>query len=276
VLAALASNDKRLHEVLTALEKHHLRDKTDVFVVSDHGFSTISHGPDVVELLKKAGFHAAKKFDDPLPGDVLVVGLGGSISFYVFDEDEPTIRRLIQFLQGTDFAGVIFSALPVEGTFRLDQVGISRTNGAPDVLVAMRWSNDANENGAPGLIVAEGGKKGKGTHASLSAWDMHNTLVAAGPDFKQGYIDDLPSGNIDVAPTILHVLGVPQPKDSPMDGRVLEEALVGTTPPNAPPVVNTIHASRDIGLFRWQQYLRSTEYNGRVYYDEGNGAPVRK
>jgi arylsulfatase A-like enzyme len=276
VLSALAGNDKRLAEVLAALDKRHLRDKTDVFVVSDHGFSTISRGPDVVELLKKGGFHATKKFDDPEPGDVLVVGLGGSISLYVFDDDEPTIRRLVRYLQGTDFAGVIFCNLPLEGTFALDQVGISRTNGAPNVLVSLRWSNEVNENGAPGLVVAEGGKKGKGTHASLSAWDLHNTLVAAGPDFKQAFIDELPSGNADLAPTILHILGVPQPKGFPMDGRVLEEALVGKGQPSAGPATKTIKASCDVGLFRWEQYLRFSEYAGRIYFDEGNGEPVRK
>jgi arylsulfatase A-like enzyme len=275
-LAALASSDKNLKEILEGLDKKKVRDKTDVFVVSDHGFSTISKGPDVVEILKKAGFQATKKFDDPEPGDILVVGLGGSVSFYVFDGDEATIRRLVEFLQGTDFAGVIFSRIPVEGAFPLEQVRISKEHGAPDVLVSMRWSSDKNESGAPGLIIAEGGKKGKGTHASLGPTDLRNTLVAAGPDFKPGMIDDLPSGNADLAPTILHILGVPQPADTPMDGRVLEEALVNGSSPSEKPATTTIETSHDVGLFRWHQYLKLTQYAGRIYFDEGNGEPAPK
>jgi arylsulfatase A-like enzyme len=275
-LAAVASSDKNLKEVLEALDKKKLREKTDVLVVSDHGFSTISRGPDVVEILKKAGFHATKKFDDPEPGDILVVGLGGSVSFYVFDDDQTTIRSLVRFLEGTDFAGVIFSRVPVEGTFPLGQVRISNEHGAPDVLMAMRWTWEKNDYGAPGLLIGEGGKKGKGTHASLDPSDLRNTLVAAGPDFKSGLIDDLPSGNADVAPTILHLLGVPQPVDSPMDGRVLEEALVNGVVPPEQPVSKTIEASQDVGLFRWHQYLKFTEYAGRIYFDEGNGEPVPK
>jgi arylsulfatase A-like enzyme len=267
-LAALASSDNCLSNVLAALDHKGVREKTDVLVASDHGFSTISRGPDVVEILKKAGFQATKKFDDPEPGDVLVVGLGGSVSFYVFDDDEAITRRLVQFLQGTDFAGVIFSRVAVEGAFPLNQVGISTTNGAPDVLMAMRWSWEKNDYGAPGLLVAEGGKKGKGTHASLARSDLRNTLVAAGPDFKAGMIDELPSGNADIAPTVLHLLGVPQPAGDPLDGRVLEEALVGRSPPSVVPTVKTIDANRDLGLFRWHQYL--------IYFDEGNGELIPK
>jgi hypothetical protein len=34
-------------------------------------------------------------------------------------------------------------------------------------------------------------------HGSLSSFDLHNTLIAAGPDFKAGITSDLPSGNIE-------------------------------------------------------------------------------
>lgn len=275
-IAALASSDKNLSHVLEALDKRKIREKTDVFVVSDHGFSTISRGPDVVEILKKAGFHATKKYEDPEPGDVLVVGLGGSVSFYVFDDDEATIRKLVHFLQGTDFAGVIFSRVPVDGTFPLEQVRISTEHGAPDVLVSLRWSWEKNENGALGVFASEGGKKGKGSHASLCRSDMMNTLVAAGPDFKAGFINEFPSGNADLAPTILHVLGVNQPASSPMDGRVLTEALVDGPVPSERPASKTIEATRDIGLFQWRQYLKFTEYAGRIYFDEGNGETLPK
>jgi predicted AlkP superfamily pyrophosphatase or phosphodiesterase len=271
-LSAIESSDKNLGRVLKALEDKKLRDKTDVIVVSDHGFSTITRGPNVVDLLKKAGFTATKKYEDPLPGDVLVVGLGGSISFYVFEHHEPTIRKLVDFLQATDFAGVVFSRVPVEGTFSLEQVRIAPTNGSPDVLVAMRWSPEESDYGVPGLVVSEGGKKGKGTHASLSPFDMHNTLVASGPSFKKGFINSLPTSNADVAPTILYNLGVPQPSSSPMDGRVLHEALVQGAPTADKPVTKTIEASREVDLFRWHQYLKYTEYAGAIYLEQGNGA----
>src|SRR5262249_33272231 len=62
-LAGIDSSDKNLGEVIKALHDRGLLDKTDVFVVSDHGFSTIQRGPDIVEILKKQKFTATKKFE---------------------------------------------------------------------------------------------------------------------------------------------------------------------------------------------------------------------
>ena len=215
-LAALASSDKNLAEVLEALDRKKIRDKTDVFVVSDHGFSTITRGPDVVEILKKAGFQATKKFDDPESGDVLVVGLGGSVSFYVFDDHENTIHRLVQFLQGTDFAGVIFARLPIDGTFPLEQVGINTPDGAPDVLVSMRWSADNNDYGAPGVFVAEGGKKGKGSHASLGPTRYAQHAGCSGTGFQE-WLRRLffPPATPTWRRLVLHIWAFPRPRTRP-------------------------------------------------------------
>ena len=188
---------------------------------------------------------------------------------YVVDHHEDVVRRLVQFLQGSDFAGVIFSRIPVEGTFPLEQVRLNSANPAPDLVVSLRWTDDKNQYGAPGLVTSEGGKKNDGTHASLSRFDMHNTLVAAGPDFRQGFIDALPTGNADVAPTILSILGV-KPKIR-MDGRVLEEALIHGKEPPAP-MQKTIRAQADVGVYQWNQYLRFSTIGSQIYFDEGNGA----
>jgi len=271
-ISALESSDKNLDRVLKALEEKKLREKTDVFVVSDHGFSTIDRGPAVTDILKRCKFKAFKKFEDPEPGDVMVVGLGGSVSLYVFGQEEKTIRRLVEFFQASDFAGVIFSRLPIEGTFPLEQVRIGTSNNAPDVLVAMRWSPEKSEFGAPGMLLSEGGKRGKGSHGSLSRFDMRNTCVAAGPDFKKGLINEMPSGNADLAPTILHILGVSS--SSQMDGRILHEALTEGEASAEQPVTKTIEASRELELFRWHQYLKFTRYAGALYFDEGNGMPT--
>src|SRR5882672_3365010 len=59
-LAGIESSDKNLGEVIKSLKERGVYDKTDIMVVSDHGFSTIAKGPDVVEILKKAKFSAFK------------------------------------------------------------------------------------------------------------------------------------------------------------------------------------------------------------------------
>jgi arylsulfatase A-like enzyme len=51
---------------------------------------------------------------------------------------------------------------------------------------------------------------------------VHNTLLAFGPDFRENFTDTLPSGNVDVAPTVAKILGIELPH---ADGRPLLEAL---------------------------------------------------
>jgi len=268
-LAALESSDKRLASILKFLEEKKIREKTDVMIVSDHGFSTIARGFELADILKKQGFKATKKFEDAEPGDVMVVGLGGSAMLYVVDHEEEVIRKLVDFLHGSEFAAVIMSRLPIDGTFPLSAVRMDAPDTAPDLLVSFKWTDEKNEFGAPGFVLSEGGKRNAGTHASLSRFDMHNTLIGSGPSFRAGFINELPSSNADVAPTILSILGVKPP--SPMDGRVLSEALVGGKAPSGKPKTETAKASRTIGLRQWDQYLKTTTFGGAFYVDEGNG-----
>jgi arylsulfatase A-like enzyme len=115
---------------------------------------------------------------------------------------------------------------------------------------------------------------GQGSHVSLSAFDMHNTLIAAGPDFRAGMISDLASGNVDIAPTILSLLGIQPPK--PMDGRVLTEALLANQTSLPTSKSRHLEAAAVQGSIHWHQYLDLTEVNGVTYYDEGNGFQTRE
>ena len=72
--------------------------------------------------MNDAGFTAKTEFsDEPKPGEIMLVGNGGAVLFYVMNHDAPAIRRLVEFLQQSDFAGVIFTKKAMEGTFALDQ-----------------------------------------------------------------------------------------------------------------------------------------------------------
>ncbi|HLZ09953.1 MAG TPA: alkaline phosphatase family protein, partial [Chloroflexota bacterium] len=197
-LAALKSDDDNIASILKALDSAGVRDTTDVLVVSDHGFSTIEQTINVANVLSAAGFDASLKFAaEPKDGQIMVVPNGGSFSLYVIGHDKPVISRLVQFLQQSDFAGVIFTRDHLEGTFSLAQGGIG-SKDAPDVMVSMRWNDQTSQTGMPGMLLSSATKyhAGQGYHASLSRFDMHNTLIASGPDFKKGFVDQTPSGNV--------------------------------------------------------------------------------
>lgn len=268
---ALENSDRNLASVVKRLEELNLLGQTDIFVVSDHGFSGVARRADVVGALRNAGFNAVTEFAKSRPGETLVVGLGGSVVLYVSDHNETTTRKLAEFFQGSDFAGVIFCRIPVKGTFPLSQVHIPATNG-PDLLVSMRWSAGTNEFGTPGLLIEGSEEEVKGSHGALSPFELHNTLVAAGPDFRPAFKDELPTGNIDLAPTILWILGIKPPQ--PMDGRVLIEALINSSESAPKAERRTIVASRLDSLIRWRQYLKFSTVGKAVYFDEGNGTTI--
>ena len=275
-LAAIKSSDENLAAVLSALDQQGVRKTTDVFVVSDHGFSTINRSIDLRKILKNAGFVAKTEFDgQPKPGDIMLVGNGGSVLFYVVGHDATVTRRLVEFLQQSDFAGVMFSQQGSPGTFHLDDAKIDNPH-APDVVMAFRWNDSKNQFGVPGMIDADWQRAaGEGTHATLSRFDMHNTLVAAGPDIRRGQTDDLPTGNVDLAPTILHILGIKTAQE--MDGRVLSEAMVNVdqVPAGGKMETKTIEAQKDFASGTWRQSLRISHVGSTIYLDEGNGAFAR-
>ena len=181
-----------------------------------------SAGIDFPAELRAAGFDAGAAFQEtPKAGQIMVVGNGGTVLFYVIERDRPVITRLVEWLQHSDFAGVIFTREKFEGTFHLDTVR-ANTAEAPDVMVALRWNAKPNRFGVPGHIISDALRgAGQGNHGTLSEFDVHNTLIASGPGFRRGWTNDLPSANVDLAPTILSLLGLEAPQK--FDGRILRK-----------------------------------------------------
>jgi len=166
---------------------------------------------------------------DLRPKDIVIAANGGSDYLYVPDHDPQTVVNVVKFLQSREEIGAIFVAgrygvLP--GTLKLDDVDIEGTHGrSPDLIVSFNFDETVVVNGLPGIEFesAPGSGGNRGMHGSFSPIDVHNTLYAAGPDFKAGFSDTLPTGNVDVAPTVAKILGLQLPGAV---GRSLDEALV--------------------------------------------------
>jgi hypothetical protein len=163
-----------------------------------------------------------------LPAKAIVVAAnGGSDYLYVPDHDAPTVANVVKFLQSRGEIGAIFvagryGALP--GTLPLDSVELEGTHGrSPDIILSFAYDENATVAGMKG-IEFESALGNRGMHGSFSPIDVHNTLYAAGPDFKVGFSDTLPTANVDVAPTVAKILNLTLPGAV---GRPLEEALAG-------------------------------------------------
>jgi hypothetical protein len=91
-------------------------------------------------------------------------------------------------------------------------------------------------------IEYESAQNNRGMHGSFSPIDVHNTLVAAGPSFRTGFADTLPTGNVDVAPTVAKIFGLALPS---AEGRALLEAFASGGAPTTDYGVatNTVNSS---------------------------------
>lgn len=183
---------------------------------------------------------------------IVVASNGGSEYLYLPEHDRDTLDRAVRALQQREQVGAVFVSarrypeLPA-GTLPLSAVRADAgSEETPDLIVTYHADADTPLHGAAGIEYAamEGNR---GNHGSFGRRDVHNTLIASGPHFRKGYVDELPSGNVDVAPTLAHLLGLP----FEADGRVLVEALAGARPGDArtdPFVIRAEHAVEGLHL----------------------------
>ena len=229
------------------------------------------------------------KVPDGALAHALVVAVnGGSDYIYVPDHDAALVAKAVGFLESRGEVGAIFvddryGALP--GTLPLSAIHARNLEGKnPDIILSYDYDADAVVDGTPGTEMAGvlNGNGYRGMHGSFSPRDVHNTLFAAGPDFRAGFKDALPTGNVDVAPTIARILGLPLPH---AQGRPLLEALNGGAPvtdyqvaakvqPSPPATGLTIHLPTDpdgkdvapkLTTYSFELHTKQLSYGGTTY-----------
>jgi arylsulfatase A-like enzyme len=218
-MAVLRRVDGEIARVQAGLQAMNRLDDYNIWVTSDHGFSTHTGGTSIDGVL--APFAGTRPDGSPR-----VIAQGGAI--YVRDDDADAVEGIVRRLQQTPGVGAIFTRAAraasldgvVPGTLSFDAARWGHDRAA-QVLYSPDWTDATNTHGFSGAT-ASGGTAG---HGSTSPWDIHNTLIAAGPDLQTGVTVQTPSGNVDFAPTFLYLLGITRPPS--MQGRVLDEALAG-------------------------------------------------
>ncbi len=217
----LSEADQALARILNTLDEN--GDRPDVLVISDHGYSTISNTVDVSSELQSAGFETGRG-----EGSVIVGNNGGSVLLDYPGADENGMEKLSAWMLEQPWAGSVFSTeeialamgmLPVESAMMLGR-------RAPQFAASMAWNDSVRQNDLVGTAWNGGHSPiGAGLHGSASPHELRNTLIGSGPSFKAGVSSSIPSGNVDLTPTVLALLDQSVPPH--MDGRVLTEALVG-------------------------------------------------
>jgi predicted AlkP superfamily pyrophosphatase or phosphodiesterase len=203
---ALSHIDDRLRDLVEAIEAAGLAGRTTLVVVSDHGFFPYTRQAKPNALLKNAGIE---------PRQARVVGQGGGAFVYLLEPGlDSRVRELLAGLEGVaavigaDQYAPLGLATPAEDP-RMPDLIISAVKG---------YSFSDKADGAP-VEPVEGVK---GAHGFLpDDPEMLGTFVIWGAGVRAGVrlgvID-----NVDVAPTIAHLLGLTMPG---VEGKVRVELL---------------------------------------------------
>jgi arylsulfatase A-like enzyme len=164
---------------------------------------------------------------NPIPaGAVVVAANAGSDYLFVPDRNVGTVKATVASLQSRLQFGAIFVSDrygEIEGTLPMSLIKTesSADNRAPDIIVSFSYDENVAVAGVAGISYASSVNR-RGDHGSFSPTDTRISLMASGPDFKGGFIDPLPTANVDIAPTVARILKLSMPA---AQGRVIEEAL---------------------------------------------------
>jgi len=149
--------------------------------------------------------------------------------------DRALAERIVNSLLKHDYVSGIFIDTnrfgPLAGALSVEDIGLAghAVTPHPDIVVSFASKLIAGCKLGASLCTEEVADtvlvEGQGMHGSFSRADTWNFMAARGPDFRRGFVDELPASNADVGTTMAHLLGLTLPSNGTLKGRVLTEAL---------------------------------------------------
>ena len=258
-IQALRLVDAEIGRIEDGLRARGAFDTTNIIVTSDHGFSTHTGA------LKLAALVAP--LSQPLPdGSPDLVVTEGAINFRR-PANAARVEAIVRVLQARPDVGAIFTA-PVRpgtpqgvvaGTLSFALARWQHPRSAA-ILVSGTWTSAPNAAGIPGTTT----QSGVAGHGTSSPYDIHNTLIAAGPAVRGHASSAVPTSNADLAPTILTLLEVAVPPS--MTGRAATELLRAGPDPSSLAVSRTVVTTQTAdGRYQLDAHLATVA--GQFYLD---------
>ena len=234
-----------------------LGDHLQILMLSDHGQIVAREKVPVREAL-----HGLKIDQTFLNGADYVLSSGYSGAVWVSDKAPRLTAAMVEALNAQPWIGSVWTGADgsaVPGTFSRDVARVRHAR-APDIYFVMATDDGLDGDGvAGGCFFDDAVPQGGGVHGGLHIHEINNVLMAGGSLFRSGYVSPWPSGIIDVAPTVLDLLGIRG--KTAMDGRPLTEAyMAGCVEP--PPPRETIQAVHRGGR---RHAVATWEVNGARY-----------
>jgi hypothetical protein len=143
----------------------------------------------------------------------------------ILDGGEHRRDRVAKWLMEHPAIGMLFSPGrnevegEVPGTFAFDLVGLGQPR-RPALVYVLKSSEEADPYGPPGFEIVMGGiPQGGGMHGGLNRCELTTVLMVRSSAFEAGRVDTHPCAIVDIAPTMLDLLGIQWPLT--MTGRSL-------------------------------------------------------
>jgi arylsulfatase A-like enzyme len=205
---------------------------------------------------------------------LIVAANGGSDLVYVPSGSVDVVRKTIGVLTELDYVGGIFvddrycpASADCPGALPLSSIGLTGHSAVPRPAIVVTYKvfyQSAGDLQSAAQVSDTTLQEGQGMHGGFGRDQTYNNMAAMGPDFKAGFVDESPVGNIDIAPTLAHLLGLQIPSVGAVRGRVLEEGFLGSKVPDVSPQKVLVSAPNENGLSTLLEYQ---EFNGTRYYD---------
>ena len=245
-------------------QSHPEQDRIELLLVSDHAHITQTARLDVGALLSAAGLKVGVHFED---GAEVALQTGYCGHLRVRDGDRRLLARAAGALMEHPGVGLVFSGPGngvegvVAGTLERALLGVEHAR-SPDLYFVLQATDQADEYGLVGTCLHDNElADGSGIHGGLHPKELNNLLLARGALFREGLGFELPSGIVDIAPTLLAGLGLAAPAS--MHGRVLRGALVNGGEDQGEP----LEESFESGTGGFAQILRRTRFGDSVYLE---------
>jgi len=205
---------------------------------------------------------------------LIVVSNGGSDLLYVPDQSVETVHQTIETLTQLDYVGGVFvddkycpAASDCPGALPLSAVGLVGSSKVPRPAIVVTYRVFYQRPGdlqSAAMIADTTLQEGQGQHGGFGREQTFNNMAAMGPDFKAGFADEAPMGNIDIVPTLAKILGIDMPSVGALKGRVLSESLGAGAAVKMAPVKTLMSVPGSDGATTVLEYQ---ELNGVKYFD---------
>ncbi len=244
-IEAIRAVDREFGRILAKNAKRAPENRLQIVTMSDHGMVTLlGQKLDLAAKFQEAGFSVGETTED---GADVALALASAGGVYVRDSDPTLIEAVVAWLQRQTWCGPLFTRERSDTLSQSHIFGIHRR--APDISLVLKSDDADNRFGIDGGTVHDCGyPEGGGMHGGLHEREVRTWLALQGARIRSAYRSPVPAGNVDILPTVLHLLGLQIPGH--VQGRVLTEGLETSSSDDVPECVEEHHTADGVDGYR--------------------------